>query len=202
MTQRQSTQLYSTAAETQNSPTGGDLYSSAFATQDLAAIRTQLDGINASAETVSAALTKAFTSASASSRSFSSTLQVVTASLTQMLSSAGSGLLGQGLSSILTGMVGGGASASVAPFADGGIVASPTFFGSGGSLGLMGERGAEAILPLARGPNGQLGVAANGGSAPSISVNIQTQDAASFRRSESQVAATLARAVARGRRGL
>ena len=67
----------------------------------------------------------------------------------------------------------------------------------------MGERGAEAIMPLARGPNGQLGVVANGaGRAPNITVNIQTTDVESFRRSETQVAAALARAVARGRRGL
>ena len=92
----------------------------------------------------------------------------------------------------------------VAPFADGGIVASPTYFGAGGSLGLMGERGAEAIMPLARGPNGQLGVVANGGTARAthVTVNIQTPDVESFRRSETQVAAALARAVARGRRGL
>ena len=43
----------------------------------------------------------------------------------------------------------------MAPFADGGVVASPTFFGANGSVGLMGERGAEAIMPLARGPDGQ-----------------------------------------------
>ncbi len=125
-----------------------------------------------------------------------------------MAGSVGGGLLSQGLSSILSGLTGGiggaGAGPSVAPFADGGVVASPTFFGSGGSLGLMGERGAEAILPLARGPNGQLGVAATGAPTPrqSIVVNIQTPDADSFRRSETQVAAALARAVARGRRGL
>ena len=90
------------------------------------------------------------------------------------------------------------------PFADGGIVASPTYFGAGSSLGLMGERGAEAIMPLARGPNGQLGVVANGaaGRATHVTVNIQTPDVEGFRRSETQVAAALARAVARGRRGL
>ena len=30
-------------------------------------------------------------------------------------------------------------------------------------MGLAGERGAEAIMPLARGPDGRLGVAAAGG---------------------------------------
>ncbi len=204
MTRKKSSQLYSTPQEILNSPAGGDLGASAFATQDLATVRTQLDGINASAQTVSTSLVKAFANASASSRTFSTTLSGVTASLTQMLSSVGADMLSQGVSSILDGLTAGsGAATTVAPFADGGIIASPTFFGSGGSVGLMGERGAEAVVPLARGPNGQLGLAANGSSAGApINVHIQTQDAESFRRSESQVAAALARAVARGRRGL
>lgn len=46
-------------------------------------------------------------------------------------------------------------------FARGGIVSAPTVFGHGGRLGLMGEAGPEAILPLRRGRDGRLGVAAN-----------------------------------------
>jgi hypothetical protein len=47
----------------------------------------------------------------------------------------------------------------VQKFAYGGVVSSPTNFGmSGGRLGLMGEAGPEAILPLHRGPDGKLGV--------------------------------------------
>ncbi len=93
---------------------------------------------------------------------------------------------------------------SVAPFAAGGVVTEPSFFRMpGGRLGLMGEAGAEAILPLSRGPDGRLGVRAEGGGAPThVTVNIQTQDLKSFRRSEAQVSAALARAVGRGRRGL
>lgn len=89
----------------------------------------------------------------------------------------------------------------VMPFAQGGVVAAPTYFPMRGGTGLMGEAGPEAIMPLARGPDGKLGVAAGGRAAPvSVTVNIATPDAHSFRRSEAQVAATLARAVARGRR--
>ena len=41
------------------------------------------------------------------------------------------------------------------PFAQGGVIASPIAFPLGGNrLGLAGERGPEAILPLARGPDG------------------------------------------------
>ena len=47
------------------------------------------------------------------------------------------------------------------PFAQGGVIASPIAFPlAGNRLGLAGERGAEAILPLARGPDGRLGVRA------------------------------------------
>lgn len=60
-------------------------------------------------------------------------------------------------------------------FAKGGIVTQPTLFayGSGGSgnFGLMGEAGAEAILPLKRGRSGNLGVEASGG-ATNIVVNV------------------------------
>jgi phage-related minor tail protein len=93
---------------------------------------------------------------------------------------------------------------SVRAFADGGIVGQPTYFGMGRNLGLMGEAGAEAILPLARGSDGKLGVAAggSGGQPVNVTLNISTADAESFRRSEGQMSATIARAVARGRRSL
>jgi phage-related minor tail protein len=93
---------------------------------------------------------------------------------------------------------------SVRPFADGGIVGTPTYFGMGRNLGLMGEAGAEAILPLARGPDGKLGVSAGGaGARPvSVTINIATPDVEGFRRSEGQISAAMARAVSRGRRSL
>ncbi|MGJ3263976.1 MAG: phage tail tape measure protein [Salinarimonas sp.] len=129
-------------------------------------------------------------------------LKAALAPLQQTLSRGVAGLLGGILHG---GLVGGGTFPPlppVRPFAKGGVVAAPTWFPMTGGLGLMGERGAEAILPLARGPDGRLGVhaGAGGGRAPTIVVNITTPDAESFRRSEAQVSAALARAVARGRR--
>ncbi len=63
----------------------------------------------------------------------------------------------------------------VIPFAYGGVVNRATPFGMrGGNLGVMGEAGPEAILPLKRGSDGRLGVAAqggNGGSVVNVSVN-------------------------------
>lgn len=47
-------------------------------------------------------------------------------------------------------------------FANGGVVNSPTPFRHAGGIGIMGEAGAEAIMPLKRGPDGKLGVAGGG----------------------------------------
>ena len=90
----------------------------------------------------------------------------------------------------------------VTPFAQGGVVATPSYFPMRGGLGLMGEAGPEAILPLARGPDGKLGVRAGGGGGTSVVFNVTTRDAESFRRAEAELTAMLARAVARGHRGL
>jgi len=64
---------------------------------------------------------------------------------------------------------GGGWNNGVKFFANGGVVGSPTMFGHSGGLGVMGEAGPEAIMPLKRGSDGKLGVAANGGS---LTVNV------------------------------
>ena len=50
----------------------------------------------------------------------------------------------------------------IVPFAKGGIVNSPTLFPFAKGIGLMGEAGPEAIMPLQRGANGKLGVLATG----------------------------------------
>jgi phage-related minor tail protein len=89
------------------------------------------------------------------------------------------------------------------PFAAGGVIRSPISFPlAGGRLGIAGERGPEAILPLARGPDGSLGVraAATGGS--QIVMHVTTPDAESFRRSETQIGAMLVRMGALGQRNL
>lgn len=65
------------------------------------------------------------------------------------------------------------AKGGVYEFANGGaftnsIVAKPTLFAfaNGGALGVMGEAGPEAIMPLQRGPDGSLGVQMYGGARP------------------------------------
>ena len=87
----------------------------------------------------------------------------------------------------------------VRAFAKGGVVGGPTLFPMRGGTGLMGEAGPEVIMPLERGPDGRLGVAARGGGgARPVTVNIQTPDLQGFARSRGQVSAQLARAVRRG----
>jgi phage-related minor tail protein len=89
------------------------------------------------------------------------------------------------------------------PFASGGVIASPISFPlAGGARGLAGEKGPEAIMPLTRGPDGRLGVAAANGGGQQITINIATPDAASFNRSQTQIAAMIARAAAAGQRNL
>jgi phage-related minor tail protein len=116
------------------------------------------------------------------------------------------GALAQGISSLVSGLMpfekgGAFSQGRVMPFARGGIVAEPTSFPMRGGRGLMGEAGPEAIMPLARGADGRLGVQAAGGGRPvTVVMNITTPDVQGFARSQSQIAAQAARALSRGQR--
>ncbi|MEM9643108.1 MAG: phage tail tape measure protein [Pseudomonadota bacterium] len=88
----------------------------------------------------------------------------------------------------------------VMPFATGGIVSGATPFGMRGGMGIMGEAGPEAIMPLARGPDGKLGVRGAGGGGQTIVMNISTPDVQGFQRSQGQIAAQMTRALGRGQR--
>lgn len=66
----------------------------------------------------------------------------------------------------------------VLPFAQGGVVSSPTMFPMAGNrTGIMGEKGAEAIMPLKRTANGQLGVQAQ---VQQPNINIYNQSGANI----------------------
>lgn len=70
-----------------------------------------------------------------------------------------------------------------AAFRAGGVVDKPTYFGFGRErrIGLAGEAGPEAILPLERGPDGGLGVRAGGAGRPiQVHVHVNAADAADF----------------------
>ncbi|MBW7921207.1 MAG: phage tail tape measure protein [Rubellimicrobium sp.] len=118
------------------------------------------------------------------------------------------GILAGGLNAAVAGLMPfaqGGAfvQGAVTPFAAGGVVATPTAFAMRGGTGLMGEAGPEAIMPLARGPDGRLGVQAQGGGrAVNVTINVATPDLRGFEQSRAQIAASVARLLGQaGRNG-
>ncbi len=116
------------------------------------------------------------------------------------------GMLASGVGSLVQGILpfadgGSFSQGRVMPFANGGVVSSPTMFPMRGGTGLMGEAGPEAIMPLARGADGKLGVRTQGGGrAVNVVMNISTPDVQGFRRSQGQIAAQMSRALGRGNR--
>jgi phage-related minor tail protein len=156
-------------------------------------------------------LTSALEGATVRGRSLSDVLRGLGDRLVEMslrsamkpLENSLAGMLGNLVGGVMPFAKGGVLSSRVQPFAAGGVISQPTYFPmAGGRTGLMGEAGAEAIMPLARGADGRLGVRGGGGGGSQVTINIATPDVESFRRSEAQVSASLARAVARGRRAL
>ena len=173
----------------------------------------QLESLDRLAQNFGRSLDAALTRGAASGRSLDGILGTIGSRLAGAAARAAAGPIRSGVGSLINGLIGAGSedgfarggvfrAGRVQPFAAGGVVAAPTYFPMAGGTGLMGEAGPEAILPLARGANGRLGVAAGGASARpvSVTVNIATPDPGAFRRSEAQVTASLARAVARGQR--
>ena len=65
----------------------------------------------------------------------------------------------------------------IVPYAYGGIVNKPTLFPMANGMGLMGEAGPEAIMPLKRAANGKLGVQSSGGMG-NIVVNVDASGTA------------------------
>jgi len=182
-------------------------------TLDNVSLRTRELTIGANA--FSRAMTGAFRSSVVGGRQFDDVLKSLTLRLSDMAVRLAFKPLEKGISggieSLLSGLTGTGggsglsltaASGAVKPFASGGVIGTPTYFPlMQGGVGLAGEAGPEAIMPLARGPDGKLGVAGRGGG-NSITVQIATPDLDSFRRSENYITGQIARAVSRGQRSL
>ena len=115
------------------------------------------------------------------------------------------GLLASGVGGLVQGMLpfadgGSFSQGRVMPFANGGVVSGPVSFPMRGGLGLMGEAGPEAIMPLTRGSDGKLGVRSASGGGVSVVMNITTPDVQGFHRSQGQIAAQMSRALGRGNR--
>jgi hypothetical protein len=67
-------------------------------------------------------------------------------------------------------------SGNIVPFDSGGVVTGPTLFPMARGMGLMGEAGPEAVMPLRRGADGKLGIA-GGGTAVNMQVVINNNSA-------------------------
>ena len=185
---------------------------------DTSQLDTGLKAATSSGKQFSSSLISAFQGVAAQGKGLSSVVDTLALSLSKMALQAAFKPLGDAVGTLTGNLISGQAfnggfgfaSGGVidrgmpVPFAAGGVVSSPVSFPmAGGATGLMGERGAEAIMPLARGPDGRLGVQAGGaGGGVAVTFNITTADADSFRRTETQVAAMLARAVGQGQRNL
>jgi len=165
---------------------------------DLEPFRQSLEQLGGLAESFGSQLAGSLKGAIVDGRNLDDVLRRIALNLAGMALSQGfaplQGLAGQMFGSLFNGVV---------PFAKGGIVSSPAYFPTGGGLGVMGEAGAEAVLPLSRGSDGRLGVAGGSGTAAvNVVFNVTAPDPAAFRKSEAQITGMLARAVSRGSRTL
>ena len=160
-----------------------------------------LDDLEERSRAFGAAITSALKGAVLEGDSLGEVLQSIATRFSSISLDVGLQPLENSLSTMFSGLTHSLGNATA--FANGGVVSQPTAFPMAGGTGLMGEAGAEAIMPLRRGADGRLGVAAgDGGGAVQVVFNVQATDVDSFRRSEGQINAMLTRAVGRGRRGV
>lgn len=165
---------------------------------ELGDVSVELDRIGALADGVARSLSRAFRGAVLDGRSLNQVLGQVARSFADIALKAAFKPLGTLVGGLVE-QVFTATNPAVKPFAKGGVIAAPSYFPLGRSVGLAGEAGPEAILPLARGSDGRLGVAGGGG-AVHVTFNVTATDARSFVASEAEVSAMLLRAVRRGTR--
>ncbi len=172
------------------------------------ALRRDMQRVQGLSRAFAHTMSNTFAGAILSGRKFSEVLRSLAMSMAKMTLSAAMRPLFSGLAGVLGGLTSSArgnvfSAGRLRAFANGGVVGGPTLFPMRSGAGLMGEAGPEAIMPLARGADGKLGVrAAEGAGAVHVTMNITTPDAGSFSRSSTQIAATLARAIDQGRRNL
>lgn len=184
------------------------------ASSTLDSLNTKTQALTISAGGFARAMTQAFSSSVTGGKQFDDVLKTLALRVSSLAVTAAfkplTASLTSGISSLFSGHTAGigstgvqaNALGAIKPFASGGVIGAPSYFPMmDGGVGLAGEAGPEAIMPLTRGPDGRLGVSGSGGGS-SITVQIATPDLDSFRRSESYVTGQIARAVARGQRSL
>jgi tape measure domain-containing protein len=145
------------------------------------------EALKAATETFKGTLASAFTGLVTGATSLRDAVGNVIAKLAEMTAMRGfemlwSGGLGKASGGFLKSLLGFADGAAfmggqVTAFANGGVVSSPTTFPMRSGVGLMGEAGPEAIMPLTRGPDGRLGVtSARETAAPAqIDINIRNE---------------------------
>lgn len=180
----------------ESTPTFGGL------TDTLDSVSVELERVDQLANGVARTLTNGFRAAIVDGKSFQSVLAGIGRSIADLALKAALKPLTTLTANALEGLFGAATPSlsDVTPFAKGGVLAAPAYFPTRGGLGLAGEAGPEAIMPLARGADGRLGVAGAASKTISISVNVQASDARSFVAAEAEVSAMLLRAVRRGTR--
>jgi len=176
----------------------GNLFGEDFR-DELSDVSTELGRISDLADGVANAVSRAFRGAVMDGKSFRSVLADIGRAFSDIALKAAFKPLGTMIGGLVENIFT-ATNPTVTPFAKGGVIASPSYFPLGRGLGLAGEAGPEAIMPLQRGPDGRLGVAGGGG-ALNVTFNVTASDARSFAASEAELSAMLLRAVRRGHRG-
>ncbi|SER19887.1 phage tail tape measure protein, lambda family [Faunimonas pinastri] len=176
---------------------------------DTKSLQDSLSGLQGVADTFGKSMTKAFSQSVTEGKKLDDVVKSVGERLSSKALTSALQPISSGISTAVTSILGGITGTAfakggvVSKFASGGVVSSPTVFPMGSGVGLMGEAGSEAIMPLTRGSDGSLGVrTAGGGTGSNVTFNVTTRDADSFRRSQTDLSAMLVRTMKRGQRGL
>ncbi|AVX05132.1 hypothetical protein MXMO3_02620 [Maritalea myrionectae] len=173
------------------------------AKEELHSIPAELDRIDKLAKSVGDTITNAFTNALVEGKSLKNLLVDIARSFANIAVKAALKPLGNMITGLVADLFKGTNSAlpPIKPFAKGGVINAPSYFPMQGAVGLAGEAGAEAIMPLKRNSRGELGVAASAVQAPiMISMTVNAQDARSFAQAEAEISAGLLQAIKRGQR--
>ena len=167
--------------------------------RELGDVNVELKRVGDLAEGVGRSLTNAFRGAVTDGKSLQSVLGDVSKAFADIALRAALKPVGTLISGAVEGLFAATDPPVIKKFAAGGVINAPSYFPTSGGLALAGEAGPEAIVPLARGADGKLGLAGGAGNI-NVTFNVTASDARSFAASEAEISAMLLRAVRRGTR--